>query len=317
MTDLTPEQIASRIGLEAPVEEETTEAPTEEKEKAPEPKEEPKATKPSEEEDEEADEEADEEEDEEEDEEPRYRSVKSEKPQTRTVPYSLLKSEREKRKALTKEIEDIRREMAEARAEKKGTDPEDELDDIELEAKNLAKELNLEDSTGLAKMLRKSVELAKKDLEKNGERITPELKEKLKLLEQVEASNKAKAEKEHFDNEWKAVEPTLKKQYPNASESELSQAKEELDKLAHSKEFHKYDLDYIVFKNQDKFASILKVSGKKGIEQSKSPQEMEVSDEELVDIEEMTPAVMKAREAKRVSTRYESAKDYKVHNPVH
>ena len=319
MPELTKQEIAERIGLEVPVEE--TEETTTEDQKQETPPEEKETPKSEDEETEEADDSEDEEEADEEDEsddeedEPRSRAVKS---KTRTVPYSLLKTERERRKALAGEIKNLREEIADIRATRKGTNADDEIDEIEKEAESLGKELNLEDSKGLAKVLRKSVELARKELEKNGEKLTPELKEKLKLLEQVEARERANAETAHFDKEWDSLAPDIKKEYPQITEAQLKQAKEEMNGLAHSKELHKFPLDYILYKKKDVFSTIFKTSpSKKGMERPKDMSVPEGEEEEnLVNIEDMTPEVMKAREQKRLAGSYDQMNDFRVHNPI-
>jgi len=62
---------------------------------------------------------------------------------------------------------------------------------------------------------------------------------------------------ENFNKEFDEFAPSLKSKYPKLTDDQLSQAKEELDKLAHTEEFSNYQLNHILAINKDKFKDIL------------------------------------------------------------
>ena len=215
----------------------------------------------------------------------------------RTVPYSKLKTERGKRKALEGQIADINETIAELRSDKSGKSKEEELSAIQEAAKEIGEELNL-DSKGLEKVLSKAVELAKKEY---GDELPKDLEEKLKLLDEIKEQNLLVKEEAHFDKEWTGIVPALKKKYPNATDAMLTEAKQLMDDLSHGKKHHKHDLDYILFKNPKKFATILKAapknkSGETGKRVKEDAEETSGEEKTLTPIENMTPELMKKRE---------------------
>lgn len=246
----------------------------------------------------------------------------------RTVPYSKFKTEREKRKAVETELYE-RRELRDAiqgltqiiasqQSDSKDASKSDP-DEIETAAAELAEELGLDntalDSKALAKILEKATTLA-------GKKLPTELKEKLKILDSLEEKSELQAEQVHFDNEWSDFIPTLKETYPNATEAMLQEAKDEMDKLAHSKDFHAVkELEYILFKNKKKFETILKVAkGNRSAELGKrigAEADEPSIDDAMVDIENMTPDLMRRREQAdlRANTATKN-KDYTIINPI-
>lgn len=296
----TPQEIAEAIGMEEPVEE-TPQNPSPEAEEAKgetanDETEEETSTDEAEEADE--DEET-EEESENDEEEPSPAQAR----QARTVPYTKLKEERLKRKEAERKL---------AEASEKKPEPTEELSDIKSVAKSLAEDLGVE-ASNVEKILAAAVSLSAKQKSE----LPKDVQEKLSLLDKYQEEQKAKAEADHFSSEWNTLVPNLKKEYPNVTEGQLAEAKKEMDKLAFSKEFHKYDLDYVLYKNKSAFEAILKTSkAQAGAETGKTihaPDETEVDG--LVDIEDMTPAVIKQREAKSLGEN-KSRKDYKIYNPI-
>lgn len=298
------------VNLETPESDEKPEE-IEEEQPADEPKEPEKTStresrRASEEEDGQEEDEEESEDEEEEDGEDEEDS-KSQRP-AKTVPYGLHKADRAKIKELKKQLA-----IAQGNADESGDD-EDVSEAAEL-ARELGEELGL-DAKGLEKIL-----MASKKLNKGKFELPKDLAKKLARLDEIDAREKINDETAHFENEWKTTATNLKKQFPNAPESALLEAKSLMDKLAHSKEFHKYDLDYVLFKNMGKFQTLLKVAGKsKSTESGKSVREADIDvqddDDAIVNIEDMSPAIMKAREAKSMGTRQGSPKDYRVQNPV-
>lgn len=241
--------------------------------------------------------------------------VKTNKRPERLVPYSLVKDLRKDLDALTETIGKLK-------TDKEGK-TEDEIDEIDKEAEALAQELGDIDGTygpkDIAKILRKAVELARK---KTGGEIPDDLKERLKILDKVEEQHQTDAEAAYFDKEWGSVLPALKKEYPNAGEAEIAEAKKLLDKYAHTKEYHKYDLDYIIFKKRKDFDTILKVAAKsksgetgKRVGAEENFDATGEDDDNLENIEDLTPEIVKRREDKEAAGRESSPKDYKIQNP--
>lgn len=232
----------------------------------------------------------------------------------RTVPYGKLKAERKKRKEMQGQIKDIFDAIAELRADRSGTDEDEERGELEKEAERLGKELG-QDSKALAKVLKATVDLARKEF--SGKKLPKDLEDKLKLLDKVQAREKEERESSHFNKEWEGLTPALKKRFPNASASMIAEAKKAMDELSHSKKYHRYDLDYILYKEGKRFTTMLKAApgsrsgegGKQIGAGEEGYEETGDSDENLVDIEDMTPEIMRGREKKDVSRRSRSRRD--------
>lgn len=268
-------------------------------------------------------------------------SEESSERQKRTVPYSKLKTERQKRQ----EAEDARKKLESQVAQERSelrvaiteltnaiatinkndekSDDEDEAspDEIEQAASELRDELgdtdNL-DEEGLAKVLRRAVDIARKQ----GTELPEEVQQKLSLLDQISKEREEQKESQQFTEEFQAYLPELKKQYPNASDAMLEEAKQELDRLAHSKDHHEHDLDYIVYKNKEKFDTLLKAApNSRSVEQGRrygSEASFEQSDSEdaMPEIDELTPEIMEQREQQSINATASSDKDYRVRGPV-
>lgn len=321
--DLELERARQNMGVEETQEsEEETETTTEDSEeetKSEEDEEETKGKSAAKETDSEESEEDDT--DEEEDEE----ASRKQNRRTRTVPYDLLKTERGKSKVLKDTISDLQKKLAEARSEDSGRTTEEELDDIEEEAKALGEDLKA-DPNALSKVLRAAVSLAKKELGKQA--IPKEIQDKLALLDKYEKDQQAQTELNHFTNEWNGLVDSLKKTYPNATEAQLAEARKEMDKLAHSKEYayvegehEAYPLDYVLFREKKVFDTLLKVSKGKSGENSKHIVVAESDDEEVDDIdldpENMTPERMNAYDNMSLKQNSKSDKrDYRILRPV-
>ncbi len=233
----------------------------------------------------------------------------------RTVPYGKFKTERGKRQELQAEIDKLNKIIAKSRANKEGTDEDEELEEIDQTAEDLAKELG-QDSKGLKKVLEAAVRLARKEV---GDKALPkDLQEKLKLLDRLQADDKQKKEVVHFKGEWSKLLPELKKRFPNATDAMLAEAEQKMDEFSHSKKYHKYDLDYILFKKPKTFGTILTAaagnrSGEHGKQMSTGGDDGgEEGEDKLVNIEDLTPEIMRARENKSTSRRKLSDDDSDV-----
>lgn len=312
-------ELLENSGMGAPPEDPAEEAaePQEDKPevdpKKPAPKEDDEAEDESEEEEDEAEESEDEDEADEDDEE----GEEDEEPETpknpaRTVPYSLLKAKNAKIKQLEAALAD-----KSGKADESGD--EDDAAEVETAAEALAKELGADDvdKTRLTKILKAAAKLAAR---KGGPVVLPkEVTDRLKLLDKYEADNKEKTETAHFQKEWNGLLPAITKQYPGATQAILAEAMKLMDDLSHSKKFHDKDLDYVLFKNRDKFDTVLKVSPKnKGGEAGKTMAEQDIEEgdeEQLTDIENLTPDIMKQREGRSTDSKIKH-KDYKVQHPI-
>lgn len=237
-----------------------------------------------------------------------------------TVPYQRLKAERERRREAEEKLngvyegldDKVQEAVKSALADISSKPKSEQLDEAEKAAEELAEELNL-DKDGLAKILRKAADLSKN-------KVSPELEERLKRFEEFEKSQKVKDDETRFQTEWKDELTSIKRDYPNATDEMLTEAKEEMDKLAHSKEHNTHEMGYILYKNRDKFDKLLKVSpkGKSGEIGKEIGSNEEDTDVDNVDIEDITPEIMKKREqedTKRNRTS-EKIKEYHIINPI-
>lgn len=225
-------------------------------------------------------------------------------PVKRTVPYGKLKAEREKRQQLEKEIEDLKSNKPDVAESVKDAlvsllskEEKEEPDAVSKAAKELGEDLGI-DQEAAEKILRKAKELS------SSNELPEEVQNALKELEDIKKEREVAKANEAFNTEWDSVIPELKKQYPGVTDQVLKEAKEKLYKLAHSKGYNDKELDYILFKEKKAFDTILKVSPhNKGGEKSKhlsAQSEDYSSDEAMVDIDDLTPEIMKQREEKEI-----------------
>ena len=299
-------------------EEETETTEKEEKDEAEESEESEEGEKParqkrdvSTEKEEESKESEDESEEEESEDEDKTTKSKDEK----TVPYSLLKSERAKIKQLQSDLTSAQEALNKAKKSGDEADLEEATEEVEASAKELAEELGMDEGQ-VSKLLKAAVKLSSKK-----QALPKEIADKLKTLDELQKQNLDNKEVAHFNKEWESLD--MKKMYPNAPKSALKEAQELMDSLAHSKDHHKHELDYILFKNKSKFDSLLKVApkGKSGETTKRigSDKGYEGNDDEenLVDIEDLNPSIMKERENKDLDMRRAHAKDkdYRIYNP--
>jgi hypothetical protein len=139
------------------------------------------------------------------------------------------------------------------------------------------------------------------------------VKERLKLLDKIEDERRIEAEVTHFNTEWEQLLPVLKRQYPNAGDAELAEAKKIMDEIAHSPEggivvnekqkiLKPYGLDYLLFKNSEKFNTLLKLAKGKKSGEGASKEIVEVDDDQEIDLdpENMTPEKFKRSEQQKL-----------------
>jgi len=202
---------------------------------------------------------------------------------------------------------------------KKGETVEEQADEIETIAADLAKRINVEPES-LKEILNAAVGIATKKLgAKEKAELPEEIKNALTELEELKKDSAEKKELDHFNGEWEQAMPAIQKKYPNAKAAELNKAKEVMYKLARSEKYHQYDLDYILFKESKKFDTLLQVAAKRrGLEQGKSitrdESEDDSQEETMPDIEDMTPAAAKRMDM--VSMNDKPRKDYRINKPI-
>lgn len=128
----------------------------------------------------------------------------------------------------------------------------DKTQEQEDEIKELAKELNFDEAK-----TRRLIEVARKGVETLSTEDREALKEYRESKQTREQERESREQDEIFATEWSALLPSIKQQYPNASDEQLAAAKEKMDELSHSEKFHETDLDYVFFKNPDAFKTVL------------------------------------------------------------
>ncbi|MDI6820937.1 MAG: hypothetical protein QMD65_02035 [Patescibacteria group bacterium] len=221
-------------------------------------------------------------------------------------------------KALFTQIGELRKEIAEL----KKTTPETEeiVKEFDDSLKVLADEIGA-DPESLKKLYGMFQKQFLGELESKGilKKDLPEVSEKLKLLDNLVKEQESKKSQErqveevnHFNKEWDELLSALKKQFPFAGAGEYAEARKLMDKLAHSKEggvvvdeknkiLKPYSLDYILFRNKDKFTAILKVASNKKSGEIGGREMGDVEDEEDIDLdpEKMTPDKWKKHEKRR------------------
>jgi len=116
-------------------------------------------------------------------------------------------------------------------------------------------------------------------------------KDTLDKIEKAGQEAQKAQEKAYFDNEWAKLESSLKMQYPNASPEMLSEAKAEMNKIAHTKEFGPFDLDYVLFKNQKSFDAILNTKPGKTFESGKITKYDKPTKDAILDFDEETASI--------------------------
>ena len=183
-----------------------------------------------------------------------------------------------------KQFNEVRSELREARSQikeliEKGTKEAEKIpDDFMKRTEDLAKEIGVENPDGLKKIMSLVQEVVK------GSR--SELEKKLSDLEEKYSEVVKDAPiKDNFEGEWKTfVKSDFSKEFPNATAEELEKAQELMDTLSHDRKtggrvykddkgrelLDPYELDYIYFKNKDRFQEIVSGKKSKGMEESRT-----------------------------------------------
>lgn len=143
-------------------------------------------------------------------------------------------------------------------------DDSNKAEDIEDEITAFAEESGIEDKEAIKKLIKIASKAASKE--------TLEIKKKLEELEKATLESKkeetkedkAKQEQEYFDKEWRGFEKELKESFEDLSEDQIKEARVLMDEISHTKEWAKYDLSYIFFKNRKDFEDALGTKKFKG-----------------------------------------------------
>jgi hypothetical protein len=223
-------------------------------------------------------------------EEPKAEDKKTEERPKKYIPIPQYQAEKEEH---TKEVASLKARIEEL--EKGEGTKKEKTDAINDEVKEFAQSLGVEDPEVLEKILTFVTQGTKKTVS--------ELEKKIVELQGKKAEEdhqlQLKKEQERFDNEWDAFASSeLKKTYPDATPEQLAEARTMMDELSHSKDWHKYDLDYIFFKNKKDFDDSIGVKKFKGSgatkQQDMQPQDKKSETPTLSD--NPTPEEIKAYE---------------------
>lgn len=171
---------------------------------------------------------------------------------------------------------------------------------LETDIEALAKELNFD-----KEKTRKIIEVARKGLELSPEdrAMLDEFKDSREYIKQKKDQDFRRDQEAIFNGEWGALQKTLKEQYPNASDEQISKAKAEMDKLSHEEKYHKLDLGEILAAKKQSFDKVLFSPKKATFESGRPHAHEDDSDEDLSatpeKISKMTPAQFDAFEKRR------------------
>lgn len=162
------------------------------------------------------------------------------------VPQNDIKAMKNSYKGI---IKDLKQKLADATTGKDKKEINDDAEqDIEKLVLDKAKELNVKPD-----VLKSILDLANKS-------VAGKLKKLDEISTTYEKQNVERFNQEQetiFNTEWSKTLPVFKKDFPNATDEQVKIARNLADKLAHSKAYHRYDMDYIVFKEKAQFDKIL------------------------------------------------------------
>lgn len=194
------------------------------------------------------------------------------------VPVSTVAKIREKFRG---KVSRLKARIAELEGKPKPTEADSK--ETESEVKALAEKYEM-DEPAVNALLEVAAKIAEKRIREN-----------LKLGDGevlAEAAKMVMQQKEvaHFDKEWVGTEPAVRTAYPNATSEQLAQAKTLMDRLSHRKEFHKFPLDYVLFKNSNSFDKIMRQPKRKTLERgSTGSRASDTSETSDVPYEKMSP----------------------------
>lgn len=164
--------------------------------------------------------------------------VPTERP-TRYIPVNKYQSEKKEWKAKNQELE--------AEIEKLRSVTPDSVEETDLVA-DLAEKYDMNEA-----QVRDLVDVIQK---KTG--LTDEDRAALQSFRQQQQQQILDAQDtEYFEKEFSSIAlPALKKKYPNATEAQLNSAKNLLDEISHSEEYHKSKMEHILKLEDETIASV-------------------------------------------------------------
>lgn len=207
------------------------------------------------------------------------------------------------KKALRGEIEDLKEQLRVAKEKPETPAQERKIYNLEERSKKLAESLNF-DPEKTKMILQEAKDAALEEME-GRESLSKEDKEALASLR---AEKEEREQQNIFNGEWSAVVKGLKEQFPNASDEQISKAKDKMDELAHSEKYHEADLDYVFFKEKENFSKILFSPKQKTFESSRP--RVQDDDSELPPFDpNFTPSQFEAWNKRRDALVSESPRD--------
>lgn len=186
-----------------------------------------------------------------------------------------------------KKLDDLKVEMAKSKPD------ETTITNLEDDIKKLAEETQLDPDK-----VRKIIEVSRKGLEtltSDDKKLLEEYKQdKVRFAEEASVREQQEIDKA----EWETILPSLKKDFPNASDEQLTKAREQLIELSHNETYHETDIDYVYFKEREALGKTL-FSPRVASFESARPMSFE-SDTDFPDFSpNMTPEQFNAFEKRR------------------
>lgn len=194
-------------------------------------------------------------------------------------------------------IKDLKTKLSDATSGKDKTDATDEAaEDVEKLVLDEAKKLNVN-----PEVLKSILALANKSVAGKLTRL-----DKLEQFFEKQSTQQFQTEQENiFNSEWGKALPELKKSFPNASEDQVKAARDLADTLAHSKKYHRYDMDYIVFREKAQFDKILFSPRNRSFDEGEHKSNASIGDDigtelpDMTNISDMSPAEFEKAEQAR------------------
>lgn len=176
-------------------------------------------------------------------------------PKPRTI-YEDLKEKKKEAREAKSENETLKNQLADKDAiiadlTKKAQTAETpaEKKEVSDEIKALAEEIGATPE-GIAKL----TDFLTKTIRPEASPLSQEDRDALARVKESEVQREAQAQ---FSKEFDTFEPTLKTEFPYVSADDLAVVRKEVDRLAHTAQYHDKEIDYIYFKEKQKLAKLI------------------------------------------------------------
>lgn len=172
----------------------------------------------------------------------------------KVIPIKRLHDERRKREEVEREKEELQKKLNDLTAITTKTTEGSQKESDQIKAWAEKNSYEPEEIEGLVGIIRAGAEVNQETVLKNvfGEGANVEvIREAVKIAKETKMAAQ-------FDGEFKQVLPDIRKQYPNATEEQITEARKKLDEISHSQWGHDKDLDYILFKKKDELDKVFK-----------------------------------------------------------